>query len=351
LSTQSASPGPWRLTLVTNPDDCNLACDMCPCGAARALGSSAPVLGSARALDLPGPRRMDPELARAVLRERRGSALREVIPSTLGEPLLWPGLDGLLAGCAAAGLSINVTTNGTFPGRGAAAWGEAILPVSSDLKLSWNGATAATAEAVMPGLDFRRAVEAVSQLVAVRDRLACAGLRRSTVSFQVTVQEANAAELPGIVRLAARLGVDRVKLNQLQPRFPWLSDRALTRSPAALARWNAAAAAARRAAEEVHRSGAPLVLQNAGPLATDPAAPAPSGPCPFAGREAWLTWDGRFLPCPHPTADEGALGDFGSTTDRPLGELWEGEAFRRFLAGVPEGPVCRTCSFRRVGGA
>jgi hypothetical protein len=39
---------------------------------------------------------MDPELARRVLDERRGSALREVIPSTMGEPLLWPGLDGLV---------------------------------------------------------------------------------------------------------------------------------------------------------------------------------------------------------------------------------------------------------------
>src|SRR5512142_2181963 len=114
-----AAVGPWRLTLITSPDDCTLACDMCACGLARAQGRRPP------------PRRMDPALAVAVLQERRGSPLREVIPSTRGEPLLWEGLDALLAACGRLGLLVNVTTNGTFPGRGAEAWGEALLPLAS----------------------------------------------------------------------------------------------------------------------------------------------------------------------------------------------------------------------------
>jgi len=341
LSTNALPPaaGPWRVTLVTNPDDCTLACDMCPCGLGRP--------GAARP-----PRRMDAALALAVVDERRGSALREVIPSTLGEPLLWRGLDALLAACARQGLGVNVTTNGTFPGRGAEGWAEAMLPVASDVKVSWNGATARTAEAIMAGLSFEAAVDGVRRFVAARERLAPRLARRPTVSFQVTAQEANVDELPAIVRLAARLGVDRVKLNHLQPWFPHLEGRSLRRSAAAIERWNAAVRGARAAAEEERLpSGAPVVVQNAAPLAPDPAAPAPRGPCPFVGREAWIHWDGRLAPCPHPAAAEGVLGHFGSIAERPLGVLWAASAFRAFVERVPEHPVCRTCRFRRVGGA
>lgn len=338
LSTHLRVPaGPWRLTLVTNPDDCTLACDMCPCGVARARGSP------------PRPaRRMAPALALAILEERRGSSLVQVIPSTLGEPLLWQGLDALLNKCAELGLLVNATTNGTFPGRGPEAWGEALLPVAADVKISWNGATAATAEAIMPGLSFARAQDGVRRLAAVRERVARALGRRPTLSFQVTVQEANVAELADIVRLAGRLGVDRVKLNHLQVRFPWLAGRSLTRHAAGVARWNAAVAAARDAAAEEAASGRRVALQNAAPL--DPA-PGPPGPCPFAGREAWVLWDGRFLPCPHPAAAEGAFGDLGDVARTPLGALWEGEAFRAFLRGHLDHPVCRACRLRRAGGA
>jgi MoaA/NifB/PqqE/SkfB family radical SAM enzyme len=289
-------------------------------------------------------------LAEAVLAERVGSPLREVIPSTMGEPLLWAGMDALVDRCAASGLRLNLTTNGTFPGRGARAWAERLVPVLSDVKLSVNGATAATAAAIMGGVRLDAVVEGVRTLVAVRDAHAVAGGARAGVSFQVTAQEANAAELAGIVRLAASLGVDRVKLNHLQVRRPELADRSLRRSPAAIARWNAAVVAARTAAEETPRvGGGRVVLQNAVPLAPDPAAPAPLGPCPFLGREAWIHHDGRFAPCPSPRAAE--FGDLGSVADAPLGALWEGERFRALVAEWPEREPCRGCSFRRAGGA
>ncbi len=162
LSTRAHPPaaGPWRLTLVTNPDDCNLACPMCAFGEARPPGP---------------PRRMPLALAERVLREAARGGLAEVTPSTLGEPLLWAGMDALVELCAALGIALNLTTNGTFPGRGAAAWGARLVPVASDVKVSWNGATAATAEAIMPGLPFERAVANVEALVAARDAAARAG--------------------------------------------------------------------------------------------------------------------------------------------------------------------------------
>jgi MoaA/NifB/PqqE/SkfB family radical SAM enzyme len=308
---------------------------MCECGTGEHAGPS---------------RRMAPALAEAVLAERAGSPLREVIPSTMGEPLLWAGLDALVGQCAAQGVRLNLTTNGTFPIRGARGWADRLVPVLSDVKISVNGATATTAAAVMAGIRHDEVVENVRALVAVRDRHAADGGRRATVSFQVTAQEANVRELAAIVRLAAGLGVDRVKLNQLQVRRPELAGRSLRRSPAAIARWNAAAAEARAAAEETPRAGGGrVVLANAVELLPDPAAPAPLGPCPFVGREAWLHHDGRFAPCPSPRAAE--LGDFGSVAEAPLGQLWGGSTFRGLVAEWPEREPCRRCAFRRAGGA
>ncbi len=301
----------------------------------------------------PGPpRRMPFALADAVLRDAARAGLAEVIPSTLGEPLLWAGMDALLDRCAELGVALNLTTNGTFPGRGAAAWAARLVPVASDVKVSWNGATAATAEAIRPGLPFERAVANVEALVAARDAAIRAGGRRCRVSFQVTAQEANVGELAGIVRLAAALGVDRVKVNQLQVRDPAHVPRSLRRDAAAIRRWNAAVADARAAAAEARLpGGGTVLLQNVAPLAEDPAAPAPTGPCPFVGREGWIHFDGRFAPCPHPAAARGELGDFGSVAERPLGDVWADPRFRAFVAGYETHPVCRECPFRRMGGA
>ena len=333
--------GPWRVTFVTNPDDCNLRCIMCRSGS-----------GWARPPDRRQRprRRMDLALLRRILEERRGSGLAEIIPSTEGEPLLYPEMDGLLDLCAAAGVKVNLTTNGTFPGRGASAWAERLAPACSDVKVSWNGAVARTAEAIMPGLRFEDALAGLRDFAAVRDRMTSRGWDRCRLSLQVTAMEPNVAELPEIVRLAASLGVDRVKVNQLQVHFEELRPLSLRRSAASIARWNAVARACRAAAAEVRRrSGRKIALENVVELQPDPRHPAPLGPCPFLAQEAWVTVDGRFAPCPAPQRKR--LGELGSLRERTMGEIWESEGYRNLCRDYRSHPVCRECSFRRPGGA
>jgi MoaA/NifB/PqqE/SkfB family radical SAM enzyme len=341
LSTRLPTPGgPWRLTLVTDPDDCNLACDMCECGRAR----QAPGSGQA-------PRRMAPSLAAALLAEARGGPLKELIPSTMGEPLLWGGIDLLLDACAAAEVELNLTTNGTWPGRGGMDWGLRLAPVASDVKVSWNGASAERAEAIMAGLDFAAAVEGLRAFGAARDEVAVRTGHRCRLSFQVTAQAGNVDELPALVTLAASLGVDRVKVNQLQPRAPGLVARALPSSQAGRDRWNRALPAMEVAVAQAAAAGRVVALQHGGPLAPLDAPSAPPGPCPFLGREAWVLQDGTFAPCPHPAAWRGELGHFGSVAAMPLQAIWEGEPLARLLVGYGDHPVCRTCPLRRPGGA
>jgi MoaA/NifB/PqqE/SkfB family radical SAM enzyme len=339
-----AAGGPWRITFVTNPDDCNLGCPMCECGV------GAPSWGERDRRSQ--PRRLDPDRVLAVLDERRGSPLREVIPSTMGEPLLWDGMDLLVDRCAQRGLALNVTTNGTWPGRGPLQWARRLLPVASDLKLSWNGATPATAAAMMGGLDLERAIADLKVVVAHRDQVASWTGARPTLSFQVTAQEGNVAELPGIVRLAAALGVDRVKVHHLQVRFPSLAQSSLKRNREAISRWNRAVALMRAAAEEAPTlDGRKVALQGAVELPHDPAERLPAGPCPFLGKEAWVLVDGRLAPCPSPSAVRGHLGDFGSIADRTLGDFWSGPELQALIDLFDEHPVCQECPFRRPGGA
>ena len=209
IGTTTEFEGPWRITFDTNPDDCNLHCIMCedhsPYSATQADRLKA---------GLP-KRRMEIGLIRRILAESKGSPLREIIPSTMGEPLLYRHFDEILDLCAEYGVKLNLTTNGTFPQRGARAWAERIVPVASDVKVSWNGATGKTQEEVMLNSNWETVLDNVRTFIAVRDEHALRGGNRCRVTFQLTFMEINYLELPGIVELAAGIGVDRVKGHHL----------------------------------------------------------------------------------------------------------------------------------------
>ena len=336
-------PGPWRITFDTNPDDCNLHCIMCedhsPYSSTQAD----------RRREGRPRRRMDIGLIRRVLEESRATPLREIIPSTMGEPLLYRHFDEILDLCAEYGVKLNLTTNGTFPGRGAAAWAERIVPVTSDVKISWNGATGATQEGVMLGCNWERVLENVRTFIRVRDAHAACGGNRCRVTFQLTFMEVNHRELPGVVKLAAELGVDRVKGHHLWVHFAQMDGQSLRRSPEAIERWNEVVDEAWAAAED-HRiaDGGRVLLENIFRL--DPGGEgdiAPGAECPFLGREAWVASDGRFNPCCAPDALRRTLGDFGNVGETGLHAIWEGPEYLALRENYMERSLCRGCNMRR----
>ena len=86
--------------------------------------------------------------------------LKEIIPSTMGEPLFYKDFDKIIVLCHKYHVKLNLTTNGTFPGkRSVTEWAKKIVPVASDVKKSFNGATAETAEAVMKGVDYTKILQ------------------------------------------------------------------------------------------------------------------------------------------------------------------------------------------------
>jgi glycosyltransferase involved in cell wall biosynthesis/wyosine [tRNA(Phe)-imidazoG37] synthetase (radical SAM superfamily) len=336
-------PAPWRITFDTNPDDCNLRCIMCE---EHSVHSEAQP--QRRAAGQP-KRRMDVGLIRRVVAEAAPRGLRELIPSTMGEPLLYADFDQIIDICHEHGVQLNLTTNGTFPGRGARAWAERIVPVCSDTKISWNGATAATHEQIMVGTRWDRVLENVRTFIDVRDAHAAGGGNRCRVTFQLTFLQSNVHELPQIVRLAAQLGVDRVKGHHLWAHFSAIQGLSMRRSPAAIVEWNRAVAFAREAAD-AHRlpDGSKVLLENIFELnAEAPDDLAPTGACPFLGQEAWVSATGRFDPCCAPDAQRRTLGAFGDLHQTPLLDVWNGDAYRTLTETYRNRALCRSCNMRK----
>ncbi|MGK3964056.1 glycosyltransferase [Sorangium sp. So ce118] len=340
-------PGPWRITFDTNPDDCNLKCVMCEEHSPHSL------LQPLRKAAGKPQRRMGIDLIRRVLADSRGTGLREIIPSTMGEPLLYDHFEEILALCAQERVKLNLTTNGTFPRLGARAWAERIVPVTSDVKISWNGATAATHESIMLGARWDRVLDNARTFIEVRDAHAADGGNRCRVTFQLTFLETNVGELADIVRLAARLGVDRVKGHHLWAHFDAIKDLSMRRSPESIARWNEAVLAARAAAEQTRLpSGRTVLLENIfllDPKATDDLAPG--GPCPFLGQEAWVSAEGRFDPCCAPDAQRRTLGELGNLNEVGIRDVWNGSAYRLLATSYRTRGLCVGCNMRKPVGA
>jgi glycosyltransferase involved in cell wall biosynthesis/MoaA/NifB/PqqE/SkfB family radical SAM enzyme len=342
-SRAPSRPGPWRITFDTNPDDCNLHCIMCE--------EHSPYSHTQREREAAGvpKRRMPLSLLRRVMEDSRDTPLREIIPSTMGEPLLYAHFDDIIDLCMQHGVRMNLTTNGTFPRRGAREWARRLVPITSDVKISWNGATKQTQQKVMPGTRWERVLENVRTFIAERDAQARAAGHRCRVTLQLTFLETNVAELADIVRLAASLGVDRVKGHHLWAHFEQIKPLSMRRSPESIARWNTAVLEAREAAA-AHPlpDGRTVLMENFHVLGEQAVADlAPGARCPFLGKEAWVSALGRFDPCCAPDKERRTLGEFGDLNRVGIQEVWNGEPYERLLRTYQEHPLCRGCNMRQ----
>lgn len=341
--------GPWRITFDTNPDTCNLTCTMC-----EEHSPYSPLRKERLASKRP-KREMDIELMRRVVEECAPHGLREVIPTTMGEPLLFKGMPEIIELCADYGVRLNLTTNGTWPGRGPVEWARLIVPVGSDVKVSWNGASSAVQDSVMLGSRFERQLRRLKQFLAVRDEHEREHGHRCTVTLQLTFMESNLRDMPRLVELAYELGVDRIKGHHLWVHFPEMADQNLRRSPESVGRWNRTSreCAEVASARVLAATSRPVRLENFEEL--DPATAAGSGAalhadgvCPFLGREAWVNHAGRFDPCCAPDAERRSLGSFGNVEAGGLLPLWRSGPYRHLRENYLENELCQRCNMRRV---
>lgn len=342
--------GPRRITFDTNPDDCNFSCTMC-----EQHSQHSPHQKERKAKGI-RRRRMDFNLISDTVQESIKYKLQEIIPTTMGEPLQYKEFPRILDLCHEHNIKLNLTTNGSFWGRGVDAWAELIVPVSVDVKISWNGSTQETQERIMKGSNLMKQITNLRNFIAVRDRVFSSGGNYCSVTLQLTFLEDNLNEIPDIVRFAIKTGCDRVKGHQLWAHFDEISDQDLRRNLNSRQRWNVVAAECREiAANNLLSSGKRIILQNFVDL--DVSRPIENTEtsigivddnlvCPFLGREAWINHDGRFDPCCAPDEKRKSLGSFGNIKETSLSEIWNSDAYKALVRDYKQKPLCRTCTMR-----
>jgi len=341
------SNSPWRITLDTNPDFCNLNCIMCedhspysePRNNRKKAGTLRPI--------------MKRDLMEKVIREAASLGVSEVIPSTMGEPLLYPYFDDILSLCNELDLTLNLTTNGTFPSRekyhNVEYWAERITPVGSDVKISWNGATDKTHEEVMLGTKLPEHIKNVKRFIVVRDKVAAETNHYCSITMQLTFMDVNKHEIVDMVKLALKLGFDRVKGHHLWAHFPEIQNQSMRRNIQSIEFWN-------NIVRECQKIVALHNLNNTKQCRLDNFFEldvtqieniSPGGECPFLGKEAWVDPNGSFNVCCAPDQQRKILGDFGNLNSQSLKQIWAGDDYIKLNKDYLSRPLCQGCNMRR----
>ncbi len=320
-------PSPWRITFITNADKCNLHCKMCDTFSEY----------NRKKLKTRCRPEMDFEIIEKTVSRLSYHGLKEVIPSTMGEPLLYSHFDELISLCKKYGIKMNLTTNGTFPHGGVELWTDKLLEVLSDVKFSLNGIAPTVNEKIMCGADTKKQLSNIDYFVKMRNQTHSS----ATITLQCTFMKSNVNELKNIVCWGIDHGIDRIKGHHMWKTSEMLDDEMLrTKENAPL--WNEACAECQRLANGKIR------LDNFIPIDLDaPALNRCNTFCQFLGKELWVEYDGSYQICCCPADVRKDFGDFGNVkTLSPLA-MWNGDKYRDFIANWSENDNCIKCNMRR----
>jgi MoaA/NifB/PqqE/SkfB family radical SAM enzyme len=161
--------------------------------------------------------------------------------------------------------------------------------------------------------------------------------------------ETNLDELEDIVRLAAKLGIERVKGHHLWVHSLKMQHLDMRRSAESRSRWNTIVEKCRDVAEHSRiPNGNKVILDNFIPLPIEDDVIPAHWVCPFLGKEAWVNYEGRFDPCCAPDEQRRELGAFGYVTeDGGMEAIWAGVKYNSLLHGYMNHSLCKKCNMRR----
>lgn len=334
----------WRITLDTNPEDCNLSCIMCEEHSPFSTYIKEKLNGKHR--------RMPKEWLEPIFEQAKKLGVKEIIPSTMGEPLIYKHFAHFIELCYKYDIKMNLTTNGTFPKtteKTVTEWAKLIVPITTDVKISWNGATAKTAQAVMNGIDFQQVIQNVKEFIRIRDKHFAETGYYCRVTFQLTFMQNNMHELADIVKLAAELGVDRVKGHHLWAHFDEIKPLSMKVSPESIAQWNDYVKQAYEAQEKYRKpNGEKVILENIFPLQADENKEVPeSYECPFLEKELWISPTGKISPCCAPDELRNTLGDFGNIQNTTIEKVLKSDNYQNLVRNYKKIDLCKTCNMRK----
>jgi glycosyltransferase involved in cell wall biosynthesis/MoaA/NifB/PqqE/SkfB family radical SAM enzyme len=334
----------WRITMDTNPEDCNLNCIMCE--EHSPYSNFIPALYRETGVKR---RLMNLEDVEDIFQQAKSLGVKEIIPSTMGEPLLYNGIEKIFEFSVKHNIKINLTTNGTFPGLTIEEWAKLIIPNTTDVKISWNGSTARTMENIMKGLSFDKNLENVKRFIFLRNKYFETRGYYCRITFQVTFLQNNVYELAGIVKLAAELDVDRVKGHHSWIHFEELKEQSMKASRESVLNWNSSVKEAYDAQEKFRKpNGDKVILENIVPFQDNETITVPEDyECPFLEKELWISATGKISPCCAPDALRDSLGHFGTIKTTSLKDVLGSTEYSILVKNYKTKQVCKTCNMRK----
>ncbi|MFI1990721.1 radical SAM protein [Actinoplanes sp. NPDC020271] len=299
---------------------CNLRCTMC------LVRYRPPVNKLAGA--------MRPELFHRLVDEL---PLRQVTLQGLGEPLLSPYLPEMIATAVGRGIRVGFNSNATLLTRRRA---EELVAGRVDwLHVSLDGAGPRVYEAIREGAKFDTVIANLAGLVAAKRE---AGSATPWIRVVFVAMRDNVDELPALVRLLARTGVDELRVQNLSHSFDDAASayEEIRSFTAEQALWDAEPPAFAVATEAARETGLRLRLPS--------PAGAGGGNCTWPWEAAYVTSAGTVQPCCMVMGDDRvSLGDLNESS---FTDIWHGPAyrdFRRRLDSSEPPDVCRGCSLYR----
>ena len=334
----------YRLTIDTNPELCNLHCIMCE--EHSYLSNFKENLFRETGIK---QRLMPKEWLEGIFVQAKELNVQEIIPSTMGEPLIYEHFETILELCKKYSIQLNLTTNGTCPRKSAEEWANLIIPITKDIKFSLNGATKQTAESIMQGLNFDKQIENIKTFSEIRNSIFEKTGHYCTLSFQLTFLQTNMHQISEIIKLAAELDIDRIKGHHVWTHYKELEELSFKKSQESINQWNNIIEIASAAIEKYKKkNGKKIVLENFFRLELNENKEIPeSYECPFLNKELWISAIGEISPCCAPDNLRKSLGYFGNIQHNSLLDVLNSQNYLDLVKNYKQKQLCRTCNMRK----
>jgi MoaA/NifB/PqqE/SkfB family radical SAM enzyme len=277
--------------------------------------------------------------------------LRRAVMQGIGEPLLNRDLGPMIRHLKDQGVYVVFNTNAALLTRRRQV--ELIESGLDELRVSLDGSTPETYLKVRGIPAFDRVIAHVAEMVCTQREL---GVSTPRLSLWVTGMRENLPELPGVIDLAARIGVGEVYLQRMVFGF---GDQGLARADQSIYKDGDTAyreqvaeaiigeAERRAAAAGVRFRGADALSPRASIVDRAPTE-EPWRACSRPLRLAYVTAQGTALPCciaPFTDAPYDSI-TLGNYLQDGVQAVWTGEAYQRFrerLYSSDPPPSCRNC--------
>lgn len=334
----------FRITLDTNPETCNLHCIMCEehSYASKYKEELFQRTGIKQRL-------MPVEWLYAIFKQAKELGVSEIIPSTMGEPLLYKHFDKIINLCKEFDIKLNLTTNGTIPRKPPEIWAKEIIPITKDIKFSVNGAFKSTAENIMIGLNFDRQIENIRIFSEVRNLIYKTTGHYCSLTFQLTFMRNNMSEIEKIIELAANLDIDRIKGHHVWTHYSYLVELSFKKNSLTKVEWNEIVKRAFASVDKFPRpNGKKILLENFFYLSENENNEVPyEYECPFLDKELWISATGDISPCCAPDNLRKTLGYFGNIKTKTLQDVLNSDVYRNLVKNYKNFEVCKKCNMRR----